>query len=436
MSTINERPQQAIIEAATPAFVPRYTKFISIAFFLLPLLAMFLPWRQNVTAMGQVTAFYASERIQNIDAPVSGVISKWHVEEGSRVKKGDVLIEISDIDTQFKQRLISQRDNQKAILAAKTEELRAYEIQQMNLISSRDARISAAQFKLDVAKQNILATTESLRAAEAVLDTARFQTNRLQRLLSDGLVSKRDVEVAERDYIIAKRSINSIQADLNSAKAEANSASADIEQITADTEAAVNSNKGLINKIRGELADSENNLTNSEIMLSRQRMQRITAPRDGIIHRLPINSESQVISQGQQLLVIVPDTNSRAVELWVNGRDAPLVVKDSEVRLEFEGWPAIQVAGWPKANVGTFEGKVAFVDPTDNGLGNFRVMVVPATGIEWPSPRFLRQSVNTRGWILLEEVSIGYELWRLVNGFPARLPSAASSTMQNSSSGQ
>jgi multidrug efflux pump subunit AcrA (membrane-fusion protein) len=436
MSNINEQPQQAVIEATTPAFVPRYTKFISIAFFLLPLLAMFLPWRQNVTAMGQVTAFYASERIQNIDAPVSGVINKWHVEEGSRVKKGDVLIEISDIDTQFKQRLTSQRNNQKAILAAKTEELRSYEIQQMNLISSRDARISAAQFKLDVAKQNILATTESLRAAEAVLDTAKFQTNRLQRLLSDGLVSKRDVEVAERDYIIAKRSINSIKADLNSAKAEASSASAEITQITADTEAAVNSNKGLINKIKGELADSENNLTNSEITLSRQRMQTIIAPRDGIIHRLPINSESQVISQGQQLLVIVPDTNSRAVELWVNGRDAPLVVKDSEVRLEFEGWPAIQVAGWPKANVGTFEGKVAFVDPTDNGLGNFRVMVVPATGIEWPSPRFLRQSVNTRGWILLEEVSIGYELWRLVNGFPARLPSAASSTMQNISSGQ
>lgn len=436
MNAVNDSDQQALSEAKTPVFVRKYTKFITIAFFLLPLLAMFLPWRQNVTAMGQVTAFYASERIQNIDAPVSGVISKWHVEEGSIVKKGDLLIEISDIDAQFKERLTSQRNNQQTILDAKSDELRAYQIQQQNLISSRDARISAAQFKLDVAQQTILSSSESLSAADAVLDTAKFQSTRLQRLFSDGLVSKRDLEVAERDFIIAKRSINSMEADLNSAKAEANSASADILQITADTQAALNSNKGLINKIKGELADSENNLTNSEITLSRQRMQKVTAPRDGVIHRLPINSESQVISQGQQLLIIVPDTNSRAVELWVNGRDAPLVVKDSEVRLEFEGWPAIQVSGWPKANVGTFEGKVAFVDPTDNGLGSFRVMVVPATNIQWPSPRFLRQSVSARAWILLEEVSIGYELWRLVNGFPARLPSAASSTMQNPYSGQ
>lgn len=430
MSNINNK-QQAIIKAQTPSFVRKYTRFLSIAFFFLPLLSLFLPWRQNVTANGQVTAFYASERIQNIDAPVSGVISQWHVEEGSIVKKGDVLIEISDIDPQFEQRLTSQRNNQLTKLDAKADELRSYEIQQQNLISSRDAKIAAAQFKLDVAKQKILSTSESYSSAQAVVNTAKFQSNRFQRLFSDGLVSERDLEVAERDYIVAKRSVNSEQANLKSAKAEAKSASADILQIKASTQASLDSSSALINKIKGELADSENSLTDSEINLSRQRMQKVMAPRDGVIHRLPINSQSQVISQGQQLLVIVPDTSSRAVELWVDGRDAPLIIKDSEVRLEFEGWPAIQVAGWPKANVGTFKGKVSFVDPTDNGLGNFRVMVVPTTDSHWPSAKFLRQSVNARAWILLDEVSIGYELWRLINDFPARLPQGASSIMQN-----
>ena len=32
--------------------------------------------------------------------------------------------------------------------------------------------------------------------------------------------------------------------------------------------------------------------------------------------------------------------------------------------------------------------------------------------------RFLRQGVQARGWILLEEVSMGFELWRQINGFP------------------
>ena len=36
----------------------------------------------------------------------------------------------------------------------------------------------------------------------------------------------------------------------------------------------------------------------------------------------------------------------------------------------------------------------------------------------WPEPRFLRQGVRTKGFVLLDEVSLGYELWRQANGFP------------------
>ncbi|MFV1921116.1 MAG: HlyD family secretion protein [Methylotenera sp.] len=435
MNVDNSLNNQARLAAETPPSAKRYARFLGYAFFILPLFILFLPWRQNVNALGSLTAFSASERIQSIDAPVRGVISKWYVQEGSKVKKGDLLLEISDIDPLFKDRLTAQRDNQLAKLDAKRDELKAYEIQLENLISSRDAKIAAAQFKLDVAKQKIVSASEAYSAAQATLDTAEFQTTRLQRLYTDGLVSKRDVEVAERDYILAKRSLNSAQANLNSAKAEAQSASAEISEITASTQASLDSNSALINKIKGELADSENSLTSSEINLSRQNMQKVIAPRSGIIHRLPTNSESQVIAQGEQLLIIVPDTDLRAVELWVDGRDAPLVVKDSEVRLEFEGWPAIQVAGWPQVNIGTFKGKVSFVDPTDNGRGSFRVMVVPDGENKWPGPQFLRQGVSARAWILLQKVSIGYEIWRLVNGFPPRLPQEASKNLNNAATG-
>lgn len=423
-------------KAQTPELVRRYAKFLGFAFFILPLLAMFLPWQQNVTASGQVTAFSASERIQNIDAPVSGVINQWYVQEGSVVKKGDVLLEISDIDPMFKDRLQLKRNNLETKLNAKRSELEAYQIQQQSLISSRDAKISAAKFKLDVANQKILASSESVSASEATFDTAQFQAQRLQRLLTDGLVSKRDVEVAERDLILAKRSLNSGRANYNSAKAEAQSARAEIQQIQAETQASLDSNNAVISKIKGELADSENSLTSSEINLSRQSMQKVIAPRDGVIFRLPINTQSQVVSKGQSLLTIVPDTSSRAVQLWVDGRDAPLIVKGSEVRVEFEGWPAIQVAGWPQVGIGTFRGKVSFVDSTDNGQGNFRIMVVPTESEAWPSPRFLRQGVSAKAWVLLNEVSIGYELWRLVNGFPARLPQEVSKRMQKSEIGK
>lgn len=413
-----------VLEASqTPAFVFRWVNIFAILFFVLPLFALFLPWQQNVTALGKVTAFSPAERVQTIDAPVSGKISKWYVQEGSVVKEGDLLVEMSDVDPLFKDRLETQRDNLESKLIAKQEELKAYQLQQQNLITSRDAKISAAQYKWDVANQKVLSATEAISAAKATADAAEFQNQRMQRLLVDGLVSKRDVEIAHRDLIVANRTLISAQAQQSSAKAEAQSAKAEIMQIRADTKASLDSSAAIINKIKGELADSQNSLTNSEINLSRQNMQKVTAPRAGTIFRLPVNSQSQMISQGQPLLVILPDTQERAVELWVDGRDAPLITTGSVVRLEFEGWPAIQVPGWAKVGIGTFSGKVSFVDPTDNGTGSFRVMVVPdADYPDWPSARFLRQGVSAKSWILLEDVTIGYEIWRLLNGFPARIP--------------
>jgi len=407
----------------TPAHLRLWIKRLAWLLVGLPAAFMFLPWQQNVTALGKVTAYSPSERVQTIDAPVNGLIHRWHVQEGTQVKEGDLLLEITDTDPNFKQRLEAQRDNLQSKLGAKQDELRAYELQKQNLTTARDAKISAAQYKLDVANQKIRSSQEAVNAAQATLDAASQQVQRLQRLFGDGLVSKRDLEVAERDHIIASRNLNSAQAQWQSAKAEASSAAADIQQTRSDTQAYLDSTSAVINKIRGETADSENSLHNSEISLARQNMQRIVAPRDGTIFRLPVNSQSQIIKQGDPLLVIVPHTSQRAVELWVDGRDAPLITSRSSVRLEFEGWPAIQVPGWAQVGVGTFEGEISFVDPTDNGTGHFRIMVVHKAGTpEWPSARFLRQGISAKGWVLLERVTIGYELWRLLNGFPPRIP--------------
>ena len=148
--------QNALVVAQTPAAVSRYITIMVVLFFVLPLIALFLPWQQNVSAAGKVTALSPSERVQTIDAPLNGVISKWYVNEGSVVKAGDVLLEISDIDPLFKDRLAAQRDNQQDKLAAKEDELKSYEVQLQNLMISRDAKIAAAQFKLDVAKQKII----------------------------------------------------------------------------------------------------------------------------------------------------------------------------------------------------------------------------------------------------------------------------------------
>ena len=129
-----------------------------------------------------------------------------------------------------------------------------------------------------------------------------------------------------------------------------------------------------------------------------------------------------MVKEGDVLAVIVPDTQDRAVELWIDGNDVPLVTPGRAVRLQFEGWPAVQFAGWPAVAVGTFGGTIAFVDAADDGKGRFRVLVVPDGKEPWPAMRFLRQGSRANGWILLDRVRLGYEVWRQFNGFPPVLP--------------
>lgn len=413
----------------TPSYVHRLTRVLAWSIIILPLLMLFLPWLQNIQGIGVLTAYQPTDRIQTINSPIDGLVSKWHIVEGAKVKTGDLLLEIRDVDPNFSKRLQEQLENNMAKERAKRDELASYEAQVQNFQAVRDNRVAAAKFKRDMARQKVVSAMQSIVAAEATYDATKFQLERMQRLLKDGLVSQRDVEVANRDNTIASRSLASSKAILDATRAEENSALAEVSQYDADAQSAIQAAIAQINKLKSEYAEIANTITEAQVNVARQSAQKVYAPNDGVVFRVPVNSPSQLVTKGQALMTIVPENNSRAVILQVEGLNAPLIVPGSPVRLQFEGWPVVQVTGWPRVSYGTFAGKVSFVDPADSGDGRFRVMVVPdETEQKWPSERFLRQGSAVKGWILLNEVSIGYEIWRILNGFPPNLVAAETAT--------
>ncbi|MFL5785696.1 MAG: HlyD family secretion protein [Bacteriovoracaceae bacterium] len=161
--------------------------------------------------------------------------------------------------------------------------------------------------------------------------------------------------------------------------------------------------------------------TQMQSKFTRQESQLVTAPVDGTIVRLQVGTSSVVVSQGQVLAIFVPKSDHLSAQIFIRGRDLPLVYEGRKVRLQFEGWPAIQFSGWPSVAVGTFGGVVTFVDQTATPDGLFRVIIIPEKGQKWPASRFIRQGTRVNGWILLNNVSLGYELWRQFNGFPPSL---------------
>ena len=412
----------ALSAAQTPRLVSVLARVCVWLFLLTPPALLLSPWQQNIAGTGRVSAFVPAERQQTVDATVSGRISRWLVREGYKVKAGDVLVEIADVDPELLQRLRQQREASVAKLASKGDELRAYRRQVEDLIATRDLQVATAQHRLDGARQRMRSANESLASAQATAETATLQITRFQHLLDDGLVSRRDYEIAERDNIIAQRSVASAKATLDASLAEQKAVDTEIGRIRADAQSRIDSAAATANKTEGELEDSRTSLLKIETELSRQQSQAVTAPRDGTVLRLLVNPQGDIVRQGDGLLVLVPDVDVPAVELWVDSNDAALIGPNRQARLQFEGWPALQFVGWPEVAVGTFGGRVAFVDSTDDGKGKFRVMIVPDDADHsWPPPRFLRQGVRVRGWVLLNRVTMAYELWRQLNAFPPLL---------------
>lgn len=319
-------------------------------------------------------------------------------------------------------------------------------------------RIRQAELKVQQAKQ-------SEASAKAALDAEAARRARIGRLAAEGLRSAQDDELAERDLVqrraqweSARQAVDVAQGDVSlarrtrsqndlevqrarelvlQAEAQRDVALRDISvagfdraRISADTGAGINVAQSNLQAARAAVASVDDTLAKLESDLDALRrrvsQQEVFAPCDGRVVRIGATvGPGQTVKAGDTLALLAPETADQAVELTLRGADAPLVAPGRAVRLQFNGFPAVQISGFPQAATGTFPGVVDRMDRLDDGTGNVRVWVRPAG--KWPTGDLLRPGTDAVGWVLLETVPLGYELWRQFNAFPPnfRDPGAA-----------
>jgi multidrug efflux pump subunit AcrA (membrane-fusion protein) len=402
-----------------PVHTRRVASALAAIFFVLTCLSALAPWQQSATGNGRVIAFAPLERQQTIEAPVDGRVVRWHVQEGQHVEEGTLLLELADNDPQLFERLEAERTITEDRMRTYETRVTALEQRLEAVRGAQRSSVQAAQARLRVARDRLLAAEQSVQAAQADLDAQAVNLARNQVLAQQGLVSQRDLELAVLAEARARTSRDASQNGRDAARAERDAATASVEQAEATMLAEIENASATLESARTDFQNAQTALLRIESRLARQGTQRITAPRAGAVFRIQANLMGEQIKAGDPLLTLVPEAADRAVELWVDGNDAALVREGRRVRLQFEGWPAIQFAGWPSVAVGTFGGQVAFLDATDDGRGNFRIVVVPDPDDEpWPDQSYLRQGVRANGWVLLDTVSLGFEIWRQLNGFP------------------
>ncbi len=389
-----------------------------------PLVLVATPWQQTAAGTGRVIAFDPQDRQQVVDAPIEGRVARWHVGEGSTVAEGDIIAEIVDNDAGLVGRLDDERDATLSKIETAAAQVAINEQRISTLEAARRLANEAADQRIRMAEERVTGAVQREVAATAAVETARLNVERQRKLLAEGLASARAVEVAELDVQRATTDREQATANVSAARAEVLSLLAERLRVDADASANLDTARANVQIASEKEATALGELARLEVRVARQDAQTVRAPRDGRILRITAPQGSDMVKAGDPLAVLVPEHASPAVEVHIDGNDLPLLAEGDPVRLQFEGWPALQLSGWPGVAVGTFGGRVAVVDATDGGSGRFRIVVTPDPDAPaWPDARWLRQGVRANGWVMLGEVSLGWEIWRRFNGFPPAVPS-------------
>jgi len=290
----------------------------------------------------------------------------------------------------------------------------------------RGLDVSAALQRIEDLRQQVssqqLAKTQAIDAAQQRVSSEEFvcEANRINERRMAQLVETGDV--SQRDYELAKLAFDSSRTNLAAAKAVFERTGRDYDATIAGTNASRSS-------AEGDIAVADRDMAVVDIQLAKTAQQVVIAPRDGIVLSVSA-SEGAYLKPGSAICVVIPNSDARFVEAWIDGMDVPLVaprevradgteVPGSRVRLQFEGWPAVQFVGWPSVAVDTFGGEVVSVYATDDGDGRFRIVVASDPSDEpWLGVRFLRQGVRAKAWVLLRNVPLWQEIWRQLNSFP------------------
>ncbi|OBW40164.1 multidrug resistance protein MdtN [Chryseobacterium sp. MOF25P] len=402
--------------------VKRWFLFIFIA----GIITLFLPWTQNIKVKGNVTSLYQSQRPQQLNSPIPGRIIKWNVKNGDYVKKGDTLLQLSEIKDDYLDPLLVQRtqeqvDAKKGVRDYYEAKVGTAKNQLEALNASRDLKLNQVKIKIIQLNSKLIGEQAELEAAKNELKLSEDQFARQKKMYDEGLVSLTQFQQRSISYqnSIAKKTayenkVAQTQQEILNTQIEQNSVTQDYNEKLSKIEGERFQSMGQIEGSDGDIAKLQNQVANYK---ARQGLYFIIASQDGQIVSLNKAGIGEVLKDGENIGTVVPTNVDYAVEIYIKPVDLSLVKEGQRVMSIFDGFPAIVFSGWPDSSYGTFAGKVVAVESNISANGMFKALIIEdEKEKKWP-PK-IKMGTGVQGIAILNDVPIWYELWRNINGFP------------------
>ncbi len=236
------------------------------------------------------------------------------IDIGSRVKKGQVLLELSvpELDEEFKQKEALIRQSEAEVVQAK-KALVAY-----------GAGVAAA-------KAHVAEAKAGLTRAQAVYDRWQSEATRAGRLVTGGVIDTQTRDETLNQFKAAEAGRAEASAKVTSADAAVTKAEADQGKAVADVTAA--EAKLDVAKADARRVDALRGYT------------RVTAPYDGVVTRRGATAGDFVAADGKHALFTVARIDPVRVVVAVPEADAGLVAAGQEVRITLQAVAGPATAG-------------------------------------------------------------------------------------------
>ncbi|WP_222428770.1 HlyD family type I secretion periplasmic adaptor subunit [Denitratisoma sp. DHT3] len=346
---------------------PRVTMWILIGFALIALLwTIFGHIDVVATGHGKIVPNDRSKVIQSFD---TSTVKAIHVTDGQAVKAGDVLIELDGTSQRADHDRVSsdlaearlQAARAKAMLAAigsgRVSQLAAPGVPKDRLVQEQrhlegqfgEFQSKVARLEADISRREaeLRSTQEVVRKLEQTAPIARQRADDYRNLVEKNFVSKHGylekeqsrIEL-EADLATQHSRVEELKAALRTGQSERLALIAEARRIALDS---LNEGEQKATELAQEQVKAEN----------RKNLMQLTAPVDGTVQQLAVHTVGGVVTEAQQLMVVVPRDDSVEVEAFLENKDVGFVFPDQEAEIKIETFPYTKY--------GTVHGKVIHV---------------------------------------------------------------------------
>ena len=293
-----------------------------------------------------------SDRVKVIQPMEIGVVRTLLVEDGQKVKAGDVLLEIDPTINEAEARQagrdlrITRLDiaRLRAALSDNSDPIGAFKppadadpqqaSDQRRFLESQVAEHRAKVGALDRQRQQKEAEVEATAATVAKLEAMipvlqqRFEIRR--NLASQELGSK-------LQYLEMLQSLTEMQQELKvqqNNKRVAEAAAAAIGEQRA--QAVAEYRRGLFDEL-GKMVQKENGLAETLVKAEQKaKLQALKAPVDGTVQQLAVHTVGGVVTPSQELMVVVPANSRLEIEANIPNRDIGFIQAGQEVEIKVD----------------------------------------------------------------------------------------------------